>query len=323
MSLSIETIRIAKPDEWDHIWWECPYSTYFHSREWAEIWSVYAEGRMNPDPKMVEFSDGKRALLPFILQKSYRGLVKKHISSPAGTFGGWISIDDLNDNHARLLASYLINELGNLSWRLNPYDGLAQRTKVKASKQDETHALNLEGGFESIYKGLTHGHASSTRKAQREGVLVSQASKQEDWLAYFGIYQDSLKRWGKKASSSYRWALFEEMRRINSPHIKLWLAIYQEKVISGVICLYSKNHVDAWHAASLKQNLHLRPVNLVMYEAIKHACEKGYIWFDFNPSGEHEGVKTFKKRFGAKTFECPQVVIETRLTKIIRGLAGA
>lgn len=323
MSISIKTIRMAKPDEWDRIWWECPYSTYFHSKEWAEIWRVYTDGRMYPDPKIVEFSDGNSALLPFILQKSYRGLVKKHISSPAGTFGGWISTDNLDDTHAKLLAGYLINELGNLSWRLNPYDRLAQKTKLKVSEHDETHALNLRGGFESIQKGLTHGHASSARKAQRCGILITVAKNGGDWLAYYNIYQDSLQRWGEKASSNYRWGLFEEMYRINSPHIRLWLATYQGKVISGVLCFYSKHHVDAWHAASLKQYFHLRPANLVMYEAIKHACEKGYTWFDFNPSGGHEGVKTFKKRFGAKAFDCPHVVIETRLTKIIKSLAGA
>ncbi len=41
------------------------YSTYFHSSEWAEIWSKYTKRKMGLAPFLVLFSDGKKALLPF------------------------------------------------------------------------------------------------------------------------------------------------------------------------------------------------------------------------------------------------------------------
>jgi lipid II:glycine glycyltransferase (peptidoglycan interpeptide bridge formation enzyme) len=49
-----------------------------------------------------------------------------------------------------------------------------------------------------------------------------------------------------------------------------------------------------------------------LYEVIKNACEKGYTWFDFNPSGGLEGVKAFKERFGAQALKCPIVRLEPR-----------
>ncbi len=47
-----------------------------------------------------------------------------------------------------------------------------------------------------------------------------------------------------------------------------------------------------------------------MFEAIKDACEKGYSWFDFNPSASLKGVKAFKEGFGAEALKCP--IVELR-----------
>jgi lipid II:glycine glycyltransferase (peptidoglycan interpeptide bridge formation enzyme) len=123
-----------------------------------------------------------------------------------------------------------------------------------------------------------------------------------DWKKYYEVYEDSLLRWGDKASSRYELRLFEEMQRRNSPNIKLWLAAYQEKIIAGALCFYAKKHVVWWHGASLEKHFRLRPNTLIIYEAIKDACERGFSWFDFNPSGGHEGVTSFKKRFGTQAY---------------------
>ena len=191
---------------------------------------------------------------------------------------------------------------------------------VENSKNDETHVLNIGEGFDEIHKRWTKGHKSAARKARKarkEGVSVKLASSVDDWSAYYEVYEDSLKRWGEEASSVYGWKLFKEMFERRSSNIKLWLAICHGKIVAGSLCLYSKNHVVYWHGAAYSDYFKLRPVNLLMYEAIKHACEQGCSWFDFNPSGGHEGVKAFKRSFGAEAFLCPVVINELSLSKIL------
>lgn len=300
MNISIQNIRSASSEEWDYSWKQCSYSTYFHSREWAEVWNEYSKGEIRPDPKIVIFNDGKRLLLPLSYQKGLKGLVKKYISSPAGTFGGWISADDLQKQHGILLTEILTKQYGKLSWRINPYDELILKSGIKASKNDETHALNLKSGFDALYKQWTKGHASAARKARKAGITIRIAENVNDWKEYYMAYQDSLRRWGDDATSTYTWKLFEILCKRNSLNIKLWLAIYEGKAIAGSLCFYAKNHVVYWHGAAYSDYFKLRPVNLLMYEIIKNACDQGYSWFDFNPSGGHEGVKNFKKSFGAK-----------------------
>lgn len=318
MSISIENIRSATPVEWDYIWQECSYSTYFHSREWAEIWNAYTNQKMRPQPKLVSFSDGKEALLPFSRRNGFKGLVKEYISSPAGTFGGWLSLDDLDSKHGILLSQHIQKKFKNIVWRLNPYDKLVFKTEVTIKKNDETHALNLRVGFDVIYKRWTKGHKSAAKKARREGISVKVASSVHDWLAYYKVYEDSLRRWGDKASSIYSWKIFEEILGRHSPHIKLWLAFYQEKIIAGALCFYAKKHVVYWHGAALAQYFNLRPSNLLIFEIIKHTCDKGYTWFDFNPSGGHEGVRAFKKSFGAEALACPVVGLESGSTRLAK-----
>jgi len=317
MRLSIETVRPASPEEWDNMCESCDYSTYFHSREWAEIWTVYTKGAMRPYPRVIIFSDGKKALIPLSCQKLYKQLLWQYVSSPAGTFGGWISNDALEVGHAELLARWMIVNLGNLVWRLNPYDVNVSRISV-VSQEDVTHSLCLTGGFDSLLTRWTKGHKSAAAKAMRENVIVRVGSTEEDWRSYYTIYQSSLDRWGTRTSSEYTWEMFYEMFRRNSRRIRLWLSIFQDKVVAGAICFYAKKHVVYWHGAALEEFFPVRPVNLLLYTTIKDACEGGYQWFDFNPSGSHEGVRAFKKSFGAIPLSCPVVTRETKLLGVVK-----
>ncbi len=315
MAISIKQINAASGQTWDNIWRDCDYATYFHSREWAEIWKRYTKGTITPDPVCVNFSDHKTALIPFSRCKRLNGLLTKYLSSPAGTFGGWISTDALTPDHITALAGYIL-EKKFLLWRINPYDRSLSALNLRKTTADETQAIDLNAGFDAIVKKWSKGHKAAVTQARRYGVTVEKANKPQDWEAYFHIYRKSLKRWGEK--SGYHWHLFQHMMEINSPHISLFLAKYQEKYIAGALCLYAKTHVVYWHGAALSETFHLRPVNLIIAEAIHEACDNGFSWFDFNPSGGHQGVKNFKKGFGTTSFPCNIVEKRPALLNILK-----
>lgn len=302
MGITIAKVAPASKDEWDEVWRSCDYATYFHSSEWASIWSVSTNGKFVPAPRIILFSDGKKALIPFSLQKGFKGWSKTLVSSPAGTFGGWISKDNLTMDHTKLLASYMTTKLDDVVWRMNPYDELLSKVGVEGLRTDVTDVLELKDGFEALYKRWSKGHRNATRQARRKGVVIRLANSVADWKEYYEVYEDSLRRWGDKASSRYEFRIFEEIQRRNSPNIKLWLAVYQEKIIAGALCFYAKKHAVVWHGAALEKYFRLRPSTLLHYEAIKDACERGFSWFDFNPSGGHEGVGAFKRRFGTQVY---------------------
>lgn len=307
MTITVKKIRTASKREWDRIWSGCDSATFFQSREWAEIWQEYTIGDFQPLPFMVKFSDGVRAILPFTLQESKQ----IHFSSPAGTYGGLISLDAVDDRHLAAVLEYVPKAIGRVFLRINPFaGGINKCVAALPFYDDETHVVYLKDGIENIFKGWTKGHKSAAVKARREGVTIRQSSSSKEWLEYFEMYKKSLDRWGDKASSKYGWPLFESLLNSRSANIKLWTAYHGEKAIAGAVCFYSKRHSVYWHGAALSEYFNLRPVQFLLYEVIRHAAENNFHWFDFNPSGGHEGVKLFKKGFGTTVLPCKWIEIE-------------
>ncbi len=303
MTLCVAKTWVPSAYEWDDAWINCPYSTYFQSREWAETWAVYSDGKITPAPLGVALSDGTRIVLPFSREKLFRGLASRYISSPAGTFGGWLADNSLDDQHQSLLIDLVSSQYSDLIWRLNPYEKLIHTKRLGHMTKDETYCLDLSIGLEKIYRCSTKGHSSAVRKARKAGVEIELAETSEDWKHYFHVYQDSLERWGVKARVAYTQYLFDLLFLCESPNIKLWLARHDGLVIAGALCFYSPSHVVYWHGAALSSHFNLRPVHLLIYEVIKDAEKRNSRWFDFNPSGGLDGVKAFKRSFGAVPLE--------------------
>lgn len=321
MSVEIREITDAGHEEWTRVWSSCDHATFFQSPTWARVWSAYTRGRIRPRPRRVTFSDGKGAVLPLSVRRTMGGLIARHESSIAGTFGGWITADALEGAHARVLASYLRGRVPNLTWRINPFDPHAAAV-VKGFEPDDTQALVLETDFETIFRTWSKGHRAAVKQAEREGVSVRPAQSTEDWRAYYAAYEDSIRRWGGAASIVYEWELFDQLSRCESEQVRLWLAVHDDRVIAGALCLYARRHVSYWHGAALADDFKRRPVNLLLFEAIRDACARGYHWFDFNPSGDNEGVRSFKSSFGTRSFASGVVRTETALARAARRIAG-
>jgi hypothetical protein len=312
MGLRIKEVRKILPEEWDEAWRNCDYASYFHSREWAEIWQTVSQGKMQPAAKLILFSDGQKAVIPLSRHK------KECISSPEGTYGGWISKDSLSLEHAQLLTDYMLNKCGDLLWRINPYDQNVLNTGIKPTDR-ETYRLDLSAGSGLIIKKFANSNVRAIKKAQEYGVTIRVASTVQDWQEYFKAYEESIDRWEKiDAEDRHSWEVFEHIYSRRSPFIRLWLASYKDKIISGALCLYAKNNVIYWHGAGLKDYFIYRPVNLLHYEIIKDACHNGYAWYDFNPSHGLKGVIAFKKTFGTVSTSCPLIQVRTRMGGLFR-----
>ena len=314
----IADMRPATAEEWDRAWASSGCATYFHSREWAEIWAAYSGDRMRPAPRLVSFTDGNQAVLPLTVRRSASGLVSTVFSSPAGTFGGWISPGVLSRDHCVLLTSLMSRKLGPIIWRLNPYDECAISVKPGSAKADHTRALDVTVDFADVFRLWSKGHRAAVRQAQRSDASVRIASKASDWQEYFEAYTDSLRRWGTKASSRYAWDLFKIIQERESEWVHLYVCEHKGEVVAGALCLLSPTHVAYWHGATKEAHMPARPANLLLYHAIQDACAGPQTWFDFNPSGGHLGVESFKKSFGTSVKGAPVFTRTSLVTKLHR-----
>ena len=312
MSERVTAIGPAEDAEWDAAWRACPYATYFHSRPWAELWCDSTNGATAPAARRVEFSDGRSAVLPLSEQVAGMGLVRTAISSPGGTCGGWLARDPLSEQHVALLSD-IMTEHADLRWRLNAFDPAQVALELPHAESQTTRALPLCEDFDAVFRRASKGHRSAVKQAEREGVSLRLASDEKDWREYFEVYQASLARWGERASSNYGWPLFAALAARPHDEVKLWIAQAEGQLAAGAICLYAPRHVVYWHGAARAEHFSRRPVQPMIFQAIRHACETGREWFDFNPSGGNQGVDDFKRHFG--TVELPAPVLKTASRK--------
>lgn len=298
----MEELREATKAEWWAVWNTCDWATYFQSPEWAEVWSEYTEGMWCPRAEYIRLSTGVVAVLPFVVERGRRSRYRRHLSSPAGTFGGWLSDADVTIADSHLLTS-LLQKKRALVWRWNPYAPAAPPSG--RSSDDVTHVVDLVTDVADLTRSWSKGHRSAAQKAERAGIQIRCSESQGDWWAYYQLYGKSLARWGDKASTVYTWRLFAALSMASSSYRRLWVAEYEGRAVAGAVIFYGPRHVVYWHGAADDEYFHLRPVHMLIREAMRDARERGLYWFDFNPSGGHVGVKSFKKGFGARELPAP------------------
>jgi CelD/BcsL family acetyltransferase involved in cellulose biosynthesis len=320
-SIAIKSSREASDAEWDRACSDCEHATFFHSRAWSEAWRAYSGGAVRPAPVAVELDDRTVAILPLSRRRGRFGAGRVALSSPAGTYGGWISRDRLTVDHARRIADFLIRSSDGLVWRVNPFDPVIAGESF-GGRDDATQALELSEGFETLRRRFNRGCKSSIRRAIRERVVVRPAAGLDDWRRYYEVYRRSLERWGDRATSRYGWRLFVELHRRERDGVALWLAESRGAVVAGALMLQTAWHAAYWHGASLAEHFELRPMNLLMSTLIQHACETGRRWFDFGPSGGHQGVAAFKSAFGARTLASPVVSKPSLVGRLWRRVRG-
>lgn len=315
--LSIHKVSDAISNEWDEMWQSCDYSTYYHSREWAEIWQLYTNGRISPFPKIISFSDGVTVLLPFSRQDYYGGIIKRYsLTGPPAMalpyYGNWLTNRILTDEHIRILSKYLINNYRNLVWRLNPYDKNSKKVVVDAKytirRPYTTYMIDLTRAEENILSNMKQSCRNQIKQGIRNKLIVTEATDINHWGKYYNIYCDTLKRWGPKALYKLDWKLFEILFSKNNPNIKLWLVWYGDIAIAGMICFYSHGVILSWHISSLTDYHKLRPVNILKYIIIKNGIENNYKWFDLETAGGNKGLQNFKKSFGPEERMCDMIV---------------
>ena len=301
-------------EEWDKLWKSSESATYFHSREWAETWGCYTNGKMCPTPKTITFSDSKKVVLPIMRQNYYNGIIKRYaLTGPPfiSKYGNWLTNDRLIKDHISLITSFIIEKYKNLTWQLNPFDDDSNNVTVHSKYVQRlphtTYMVDLTQDEETIYSRMKSSCRNHIKQGMKNKLLVSEGTDIEHWKQYYNIYKNTIKRWGVKTPYILSWKLFELLFKRNNPIIKLWLVWYDDIPIAGSINFYSHDKVIGWHMASLTEYRKLRPNHLLEYTMIQDGIQKKYRWYDLGTDGGNKGLKDFKRSFGPEKVMCDKI----------------
>lgn len=291
-------------------WWDvarqCNYATFFHTPLWHEI-AVRNHPNFHDASIGFVLDRGVRAVLPLLSTRRF-GPFRNLLSTFEYCYGGLIADGSLTNGELDQLYRRACGwNVTGLRFLENP---LAQRINLASQfigNTYETHILELDSDFETIFKRFPKDKRNAYRKGLKEGVTIELAETLDDYRAYYGAYQDTIRRWGEDpASYGYRWSIFEtifDLSRSYPEQVKLWLARVNGTIIGGTVAFYWNRHVVAWHGCAYTDYLSYKPYVVIDVEIVRDAITRGYAYYDLNPTGDlSAGVSEYKARLGTTVY---------------------
>jgi hypothetical protein len=157
------------------------------------------------------------------------------------------------------------------------------------------HTLELDGGEEKIFSKFKSNTRRNINKAIKAGVRVEIDDSPEAMAAYYRLHCGTRKDHGLPPQPfSFFKKVFEHMVRGGYGFVVL--AYLKDTCIAGAVYFHFGKTAVYKFGASNKQHQHLRPNNLVMWEAIRECVKRSVEGFSFGRTEtDNEGLLQFKR----------------------------
>jgi lipid II:glycine glycyltransferase (peptidoglycan interpeptide bridge formation enzyme) len=264
--------------------------------------------------------NGKTILIP-MMEANRHGF--KTFSSMPGNFehGGLFSESEITTN---LFKTILKDILGfkNLILHINLSSSPELATKIPEEwkVKDEftsTDLLKLKGkDFEDIWKNYRNNTRRAIRKAEKSGLEIRDGTSLDDFKSFYDIYDESTKKWDMK-TPRIPYKLYKNLYKCGSDHVKLRLAVKDDKIVAGLLDLWYSKTIYGYMSAFLGDYGTYNPTSLLFNESIKQACQEGYNYYNFGPSGSLKNIKVFKEGFGTENVEIYRFKVYSNLGKLL------
>ena len=297
----IMKLKEISKDQWKAILDKERHVSFFELPEWYSIWENYF------NTKSTAFLIDDHLLLSTIKIDGAKGAVSFYNSSPAGTYSNFRSIRS-NVGSEKILELTDLLEIQKMTKvnfiRFSPFCNVAIHDSSKVLVNDFTQYIELSP-LEIIDQDWSRNHKRLYQKAISASLSVEKTNEKSDWTAYWNLYASFIKQKARQASSAYKQSLFDNIHKLDLNQRDLWLVKKDKKVIAGRLVFYTNDYAVEWHANSTTEANVLGANQLLIHTIIADAKQRAIDIYDFNPSGGHEGVVSFKEKFGAKKKKVP------------------
>lgn len=174
-------------------------------------------------------------------------------------------------------------------------------TRFTVAKQARWHGLDLRPDSEAQLRRLPNSCRWRIRRAQREGVTIRRAEREEEMREFFTLHRGIRKQKYRLLAQPY--GFFANIWRhfLALSQGVLFLAYYQEKIIGSVVFLVWKDTLYYKFSATDPAYLHLGMSELLIWEGIQYGKAAGLTALDFGLSDwDQEGLISFKRKFATE-----------------------
>lgn len=182
-------------------------------------------------------------------------------------------------------------------WKLSPNPILMAKTLI----------LDLAKSEEELLSHMKANTRQNIRRSERAGVEVRSAKNLEDVAACLEVYKETAKRAG---FALHKDEYYEDIFSILGSHSQLFMAVYEQKVVSFVWLAMSKKTAFELYGGMNEAGKRIRANYILKWEAIRRSKEWGVEQYDMNGL-LNDGVSEFKRGFAdhetmlAGTYEKP------------------
>ena len=149
---------------------------------------------------------------------------------------------------------------------------------------------------DELFKSLEKQARKKMRKARKEGVIIQHAKSLRELDIFYEIFKKfTISKGFMSRSYVYQKSLWDEF--ITQGRGKLFLAVYQGKIIGGSICLAFGRKCLAMHMGTPSKYKNLCTNDALTWESIRWAKEKNFRWYSFRGVGSTPSQERFKRKF--------------------------
>ena len=137
------------------------------------------------------------------------------------------------------------------------------------------------------------------KTAEKSGITWRWGNSVRDLDGFYRLFLITRKFRGVPG---YPYSYFKQILECFGDTARIYTAFYGEKPIASIFLLYHKKEIRYAFSGSLQQKsiLKLQPYHLLLWEAIKDGCERGYTLFNFGGatlSANDGGLYEFKRKW--------------------------
>lgn len=308
-------------EEWRAINRAKPAPTFFASPAWAEaIARVYPY--FEPWPIRFRTSDGSSVIVPLMRE---RGILpwRVYVGMPFGSYTALIPehSDTLSAASSSEVLRSVCYQIGD-SVRFRPWP-LAGSVPIEFDgKPQVTSVIDLDDGLAAVLGRMDGKTRRTARQAEQRGVTCAKASGAGAVDEYYGMLEESAKRWGLPAPPLSK-TFIEAVASAGGSDVEIWFARYEGEAIGGGVILYGADELFFWTAAMRADYSTLRPSNALNVALLEAAAARGVRWYNLGQSDDLPGVKRFKEGLGAKDVPYNSIVRETAAYRTYAAVRGA
>ena len=306
-------IRVVEDfKEWDELASEADvFHLSGYSRAFAETGGNHPyEEHFCGKPALVVYEEGLGKLIYPVMIRGIHGTEFRDLISPYGYSGPYTS-GNVNVAKWHNQMNLFCREQGIVSEFLRLHPFFLQSFPIIKYKGDITYK-NLEE--KDLLAGLEKKCRNAVTRSQRSGLRVSVLlnPKPKELLIMSWLYNSTMLR--NNASQKYLLSqiFFKKLFSFLPDNSLLFLVFKGDLPVSGAVFLYKKPYFHYYLAGCSEEFKNLNPNNLLLWEAMKYAKEKGFKTFNLGGGvgGKGDSLKKFKQGFSKqkKPFHAIEVI---------------